>query len=264
MKEVSQVLQYSKVEPDTATPLIVEQEGWSLYTGKITKQEVVRYLLSVIDERRYEIAVDCGMAGDELVVPVFVYPLINNLQYDLYSSYGELSERYSETLEITDELVQFRLSASESTKYPARSIKSLSWVLQCLDINGNEVDNPDLIIDGENLSTGVKVYGTAKVSYTCERHSYVLTAPRREEALDNNYSGVIVGIVQGYAPVVFELEMPPTVDSFINNTDHQCGRVDTGYIKDSDKRQPIPDVPSRNLVTVIDYCSQSTIQEYLE
>ena len=264
MNKLTTTVNYSKTSKDS-TPLIVEQEEWSLYTGKVTKQEVVKYLLSLIKGEDYDMLVDCGMAGDELVVAIYCYPLTEGLNYELYTSYGTLSERYSEIIEIDEELIQFRLSDSETSDYPARKIKNLEWVLQCLDANGDEIENPTLVTDGDAISTnGIKVYGTAKISYTCERHSYILTAPRRESALDNNYSGVIVGIVTGYSPVVVELDMPPTVASFINNSSYECGGYDTGFIDENDKEEPIPEVPSRNLVTIVDYCSQKPIREYLE
>lgn len=256
--------QYSKESLSSETPVIIDQQDWSLYTGKVTKQEVVKYLLSVIGGRDYEMSVDCGMAGDELVTIIYCYTTIPDVKYDIYTSYGELSERYVEQLVMEDELVQFRLSDRETTQFPAKLITKVSWVLQCLDKEGNEVDNPELTTDGQYIVSGSEVYGTAKVTYSYTRHSYILTAPRREEALDNNYSGVIVAVVPGYAPAVFELEMPPTARSFIGDSGFKCGGSFSGFVREGDGEIPVPEAPSRDLVTVKDYCTQTVIREYLD
>lgn len=260
------VLQYGTSVADKETPLVIKQEEWSLYLGKVTKQATVRFLLGVVSESAYSSLVECGMTGDSLIVPVHCYPLYKETEYQIYTSYGELSERYVETVDVDGELIQFRMSSAEKTDFPIRHLKSVEWVLDCLDSEGVELtSNPELSIDGRTLSTnGVPVYGTASISYTTERHYYILTVPRREEALDNNYSGLIVGIVTGYEPVVHELEMPPTVEAFDNNPYYKCGRVNTGFIIDTDKQQPLPDVPSRDLITVVDYCKQEIIREYID
>ena len=77
MNKLTTTVSYSKTSIDSA-PLIIEQEEWSLYTGKVTKQEVVKYLLSLISGEDYDMLVDCGMAGDELIIFGFQVSLIAN------------------------------------------------------------------------------------------------------------------------------------------------------------------------------------------
>lgn len=259
------VINYGGSGSDSVTPLVIKQEEWSLYTGKVTKQEVVKYLLGIVGEKSYEISVECGMAGEELVVPIYVYPIVRYPDYTLYTSYGALSERYLEYIDIKDELIQFRLTSLESTAFPVKDFISVAWVLSCLGADGEEVTSPPLEINGSDVSTGgVKVFGTAKVSYVTERHSYILTAPRRLEALDNFYSGIVVGVVPGFKPVVHEIEMPPTVESFSSDPSYTCGSAGSGFVNDDEEETPIPDVPSKNLITEVDYCKQTIIREYTE
>ena len=259
------VINYGKVEQQSVVPLIIKQEEWSLYTGKVTKQEVVKFVLGVIKKDSHEVSVNCGMAGKELIVAIYVYPIIREPDYALYTSYGELSERYVEDIEVEEELIQFRLSSLESTALPVKEFLSVEWVLSCLDGTGEEVEAPTLEVSGSNVSTGgVNVYGTAKISYVTEQHTYILTAPRRETALDNYYSGAVVGVVQGYPPVVHVLEMPPTVESFSADSSYSCGRRSSYEVIYDEDELGTPEASASNLITEIDYCTQRVIREYTE
>lgn len=262
---LSSVLSFESASTADNEVLLVTQDEWSPYTGKVSKQQVVRYLLSLLETSTYEMSVNCGMAGDALVVPIFCYPMVAGLDYTLYSSYGDLSECLVELIEVKDELVQFRLTSEETVDFPIKSIRSMEWVLDCLDANGDLTVNPELEVAGNRISTGgVSVYGTAKISYVTERHTYILTAPRRQTALDNNYSGVVVGVAQGNMPVVLELKMPPSVASFEADPDYVCGSGGSWAVKESSQEGSIPDVPGRSLITEKNYCDQLTIREYLE
>ncbi len=239
--------------------LRIEQQDWSVYTGKVSKQEVVRWVAAAISEEAYELAVDCGIAGESLVCVLYAYPLVADLDYRLLTSYGTLSERAVALIEISEQ-VQFRLTDSAATEFPARSILSVEWTVECLNADGEVVAPPALSVVGTDIVSAATVYGTATVRYLCERHSYVLNAPRRTDALDNNFSAVVAGVYQGgLAHLV--IEMPPSIDVFEADADADCGWSTVGAITAPDDELPVVQPQSANKTTTVDYCSQIIVDE---
>jgi hypothetical protein len=240
--------------------LKLEQEEWSVYTGSVTKQEMVRWIAAALTGDEYQSQIDCGMAGDALVCTLYAYPRVAGLNYRLLTSWGTLSGRAVEMLELS-ELVQFRLTTSESTRYPVRRILAVDWADECYGPGGEVVSAPELIADSEAVTCAEPVYGTAQVKYLCERHTVILNAPRREAARDNNYSAVVVGVYEGgLAHLV--VEMPPSVEVFEADPDAVCGLNWTtqGTITSPDEEVPVqPSTASRE--TVIDYCTQKVISD---
>lgn len=237
--------------------LLLEQEPWSVYTGRVTKQELVRWLAAVLSGEEYQARIDCGMAGDALVCLIYAYPLVQDLNYRLMTSWGTLSDRSVELIEAT-ESISFRLSTHERTKYPIRELRSVAWKDQCYGPSGEIVHPPELTSDGEGVVCAAPVYGTATVRYIYERHAYILNAPRREGALGNHYTAVITGIYDGGLEVLV-VEMPPGVEAFEADPNAICGLGGGGtyggtaeWPEEDDVIQP--QTASRE--TVIDYCTQ--------
>lgn len=253
-------------EPDIhrSPQVLIEQGDWSVYTAKVTRQEVVRWLAAWIGGDEYQQRIDCGMAGGDLVCPVYVYPLAAGVAYRLLTSWGQLSERVVEVIEIVEQ-VQFRLTDTASTKYPARAIRSVEWTVACLDPDGEVIASPALIISGQELHSGQMVYGTATVAYECERHCYILNAPRRLTAVDSHYSAVLVAPVAGYEPARIVLTMPPGIEAFERDPDAKCGGgSSSGSAAWDANPDPPPDPQPANLITEVDYCDQTTIREWTE
>jgi hypothetical protein len=254
---------YAGPAATSAAKLLLVQAEWSLYTGKVTKQELVRWVAAAVLEEEYAAKIDCGMSGEALVCPIYAYPLEPDLEYQLLASYGELSERAVEMIEIT-ELVQFKLTDSATPEYPARTIVATEWAVGCLDAAGEVVAPPALTTDGQSIRSAIPVYGTASATYLCERHTYILNVPRRAEALDSNYSAVVVAAIPGFAPVVHVMEMPPGVEVFEADPNATCGASWHGGATWPDDEDPIPEATTANLITEVDYCKQETIREWTE
>jgi hypothetical protein len=254
---------YAGPASTSAAKLVLEQAEWSVYTGTVTKQELVRWVAAAVLEEEYTAKIDCGMTGDALICPIYAYPLEADLNYRLLASYGELSERSVEIIEIT-ELVQFRLADTASPKYPARAIVAVEWTVECLDALGELVAPPALTTDGQAIRSATVVYGTVSATYLCERHTYILNAPRRADALDNNYSAVVAAAVPGFAPVVLVVEMPPGAEAFAADPDAICGASWHGGATWPDEDDSIPEATTANLITEVDYCEQEIIREWTE
>lgn len=255
---------YTGPSAEQAALLLLTQGEWSVYVGKVTKGEVVRFVSAAVTEEEYQATVDCGLAGDNLICPIIAYPLVPDLDYRLLTSWGELSARSVEMVEIRDEQVQFRLTTEATTEFPARAIRSVNWTMDCLDQTGEVVAPPTLTIEGQSIRSAAPVYGTATVHYITERHTYILNAPRRETAIDNNWSAVVVAPIIGYEPVRLVVEMPPGINNFEADPDAVCGRVGRGGGSVTFPEDPYypPEPAGADLITEVDYCDQEVIQEY--
>ena len=242
--------------------LRLEQEDWSVYTGAITKGEMIRWLGAMIQDTTYQPLIDCGLAGDQLVCTLYAYPYQPELIYQLHPSWGTLSERRVETIEIR-EMVQFRLTTEARTDYPVRQILGVDWAADCYGPEGEIVPPPPLTADRETLSCTSPVYGTAAVHYTCERHTYILNAPRRETALDNQWSVIVVGVYEGGLTWV-AVEMPPGIERFEADPDAICGRRSgSGSVIMDDELPPVQPNTARR-TTEIDYCTQEVLTDRIE
>jgi len=243
-------------DSDQISLLRIEQEAWPNTTGIITKQEMIRMVSSSLIGSDYEPSIDCGVADGKLVCTVYAYPLVAGLIYQLYASWGDLEGPTVDMFE-TAELVQFRLTDEETPEYPPRKILSVSWADECCGPDGEFVPPPELTIDGESILSSATVYGTAVVRYLCERHTYALTAPRRETSFSDNFGSVLVGAYQG-GLVRLNINMPPGIEAFNADADATCGASWGGSasLSNDDDNQDIPTASPASRTTVINYCAQ--------
>jgi hypothetical protein len=208
----------------------------------------------------YQSRVDCGFVGEDLVCAVFVYPRVAGLAYQFHTSHGTLSERSVELAEI-EESLNFSMTAEEQPRYPARSIASAEWLAECYDVQGNVIPAPALTISGGSIRAGQACYGSVNLRYTTERHTYLLTCPRREEALDNHYSAAVYGVYSGGINWL-EIEMPPGIDAFEADPDAQCGWGSSQGSITAPEREPAPvEDGGHDRKTVVDYCSQEVASD---
>lgn len=247
------------------TPILIKQDAWSLYTHRITNGRVIRLLRAIVESEEYKVDMDCGIEGGVLVCPVRAYPKVAGIDYTLLASWGELSERVVEMAEISEQ-VQFRLASVASTEFPPRQILSAEWTLHCLDRDGNPISAPALVIDDQEIKTsnGQEVYGTSTVRYLCEIHHYILNAPRRDDALDNNFSAVLVAPVIGYQPAYLVVDMPPGIDEFEADADATCGGSTMASMINQDEDLDIPEPSTADKYTEVDYCPQTIIREWTQ
>lgn len=244
---------------DPSTLLILKQEDWPETTGAISIQEMLRIIGSTIVATDYEPDIDCAVSGGVLGCTVYAYPLVAGLDYRLLASWGSLSGPHVDMVEI-EELVQFRLTDEASPEYPARAITSVAWADDCYGPDGEIIPQPTLTTDGEQVLSSTTVYGTAEIRYLCERHTYQLTAPRREVAYEDNFGSVLVGIYDG-GIVSLDIELPPGIDAFEEDEDADCGSSWHGSLIDDDDQQDVPEAQPASRTTRIDYCTQQTISD---
>lgn len=258
-------LTISYAGPSAGAPLDllqIEQQSWDALTGKVTRAEMVRYLAALLDGTEYRPLVDCGMVDGSVVCVVDVYPRRAGLVYQFHTSHGSL-EGPTVSNEQVEESLSFRLDTEVTPQHPVRRIESVEWLSECYNAEGAIVDAPQLTIDGEVITIPSPVYGSVTVKYRTERHSYILTAPRRETAIDDAYSAVVYGVYAGGLNWLV-IEMPPGIEAFEADAEADCGWGSTASIKD-DEEEPWPvEDGIHTRTTVVDYCSQTIISDTVD
>ena len=239
--------------------LIIEQAEWGRYTGRVTTGAMVRALRELLySEESSEQLVNCGMVGGSVVCLILVYPRVQGLVYQFAASYGDLSARLEEIVE-ESETINFSLDTSVTPQHPPLAIHSATWADVVYDAAGNEITAPPLSIDGGNITTTIPVYGAVDVVYTTERHAYTLTAPRREDAVDNFYTAAVFGWYEGGLEYL-QLDMPPGIETFDADANAVCGHSVTATV-DDEERDPIDQPVAASRVSIIDYCSQEVVED---
>ncbi len=242
--------------------LLIEQEDWRPYTGVVTLGDMVGYLAALLYGEDFQDRIDCGLTGGEVVCAVFVYPRRAGLAYQFHTSHGILSERRIEDIEV-EEGVNFSLSNRAAPHYPPLAIFEAEWLAEVYDVAGNLISPPALIISGGEIRSAVPCYGSVQVRYTTERHSYILTAPRRDDGqtIDNYYSAVVYGVYAGGINWL-EIDMPPGIETFESDPEADCGwgSVSGSISRPDHEEQPVQPRP-KNRKTVVDYCSQEVASD---
>lgn len=238
--------------------LQIEQQPWAPYTGKVTRAEMVRYLSALLYGGEYQSSIDCGLVAGAVVCVVNVYPRVADLVYQFQTSHGTLSGRSVEMVKET-EAMSFALTTEVTPSHPVRAILAVEWISECYNADGAVVDQAQLSTDGSTITIPTPVYGSVSVTYRTERHSYVLNAPRRDDAIDNFYSAAVFGVYDGGVDWL-TIEMPPGIETFEADAGAYCGWGSTASVTDDDPDYPVTD-GKHTRTTDVDYCSQETISE---
>lgn len=247
--------------------LMIEQEEWKPYTGYVTKANIVKWLANALYGAEDEVYVDCGMIGDHFVCGIFAYPFERGLAYRLETSWGELSERAEEEIEVK-EIVNVglkkdngRVYSEEQLHFPAHAILETKWLSRPFDAEGNQTISPAITADDRNLRFSSPVYGAVEVTYMTIRHAYILNVPKRVGSIENHFSAAVYGIYSGGIKWI-EVEPPPGAEEM--NLDADCGynRPGSNVSFTDDEEGPI-DQPERhaNRRIVQDYCSKEIISD---
>jgi hypothetical protein len=244
---------------DARNLLQIEQEDWAAYTGVVTRSEMVYAIANTLYGTSYDPATWCGLVDGNVVSTIYVYPRIPDLAYQLHTSWGSLSQRREATIELT-EILNYRLTDAVQPDHPPLAIRSASWLDDCYDAAGTLVAPPALTIESGEIRSAQKVYGAVTINYTTIRHTYTLNQPRRETAIDNQYSAAVYGLYEGGINWLV-LEMPPGIEAFEADPDAWCGWSGSGRVIDDDK-EPWPVNPGgADRRTTVDYCTQKIISD---
>lgn len=240
--------------------LFLEQEDYSPYIGKLTKEVMAWAVIGwIYPELGYETENSCGGEEGVFETTVFAYLYQQDLNYTADLSYGMFTgARTIETLEYV-EVIRCQFKEDVEFSYPCEALLDSQWVGGTYDNLGNLVPKPTYTNDNRTISFSDKVWGSLRVRYTVTRHVYKCRIESREKddesVTENKYSSTAYAVWNGGidfigvdAPYGFE------------NTDGECGNGDiTDIDPDPDPERDPPKVDPVNTQTRIDYCSQEEI-----
>lgn len=251
-------LSYQGPASESSDLLLIEQEDWDKYVGKVTTGSMVRALREMLYGEDSGSLIDCGLTEGNVACLILVYPKVLGLDYQFAASYGTLSERLEEVIE-EKETLNFSLESSASPSHPPLAISGAVWADLVYDAEGNGIAPPPLTITDGAITTTIPVYGAVDVSYTTERHAYTLVAPRREDAIDNFYTSAVCGWYIGGVNWLV-VDMPPGIETFNASADAVCGG-DSGFIETPDDDEPGDEPVTGNRRSIVDYCSQEIVED---
>ncbi len=242
--------------------LILKQEDWEGSVGKVKMSDFYNFAYNILSSYTVENNTDCGLNSDgSCTLTIYAYPSVPDLEYQLHTSYGSLSDRSIDNFE-HQELITFNIAKEAVLSYfPHGSVES-SWVGAVYGSTGNVRSQPPITIDESGAITiPEKVYGTLKVTYTTRRHEYTLTAEPRDDSSDL-FGAVVYGVyTNGIAWV--EIEPPPDADE-LSQGSASCGGLPGSLDVDDDgddgtgggSGSSPPSAPKVDRTITYDYCTQ--------
>jgi len=239
---------------DTEDYVLLYQEPYDPGVGVTTTVDLVKGLSDALygtDSSSFD--VDCGIDEDwGFNTGLYAYPSSPKLSFNVGLTHGYLAQGTIAYITV-QEMVQFRLSATGTLKFPAVSIKKMSWYGDVYDIDGKNISGPKLIASGRVLSSDDVVYGTALVAYTVYRVLYGIRITPREDSVENVYQSVAYARWNG-GVVMREIDAPTGADDDYSK-DVNCGWRSITNISPEDPSDP-PIVDTKDQEIFIDYCSQ--------
>ena len=242
--------------------VLVEQAEWAPYTGYVTRGNMVRYLANMLYGEAYQAKIDCGLIGGQVVSALYVYPLRDDVQYQLLATHGVLSDPAFEESE-QEETLHFNLETEASLRYPASRVQSTEW-LSSYDAEGNPATKPVVTVSGREIVASAPVYGSLRIRYQANRYVHLLTLDKREDATENFCSAVIVALPVGGRPVMLTFDPPPTAEE-IAQGGYDCGMGSGGDPQVTEIEHPLdaPEASSHQRTILIDYCTQEILMDSL-
>lgn len=237
--------------------LKIKQEEWEENTGFITKANLYSILYNNLRNSATSGIVNCGMDSDtSLSATIYVYPNPENLNYQLYTSYGVLSPHRAESF-VQKERIDFSVSDTGTLGFSVPSNITYTWEGVVRDSTGATIDAPSVSFDWDAVTLSQKVYGTLFVQYNVPRHVYTLGVQARtedEEVSQDAFGAVIYGVYSGGISWI-EMEPPPFATELAGG--EECGNVKV--VRDDDDEEdpytPPKYAPTIEKVSTWDYCS---------
>lgn len=208
-----------------------------------------------------EPSIECGL-NYTMEIPVYVYRADKDMPYTLFCTHGTLSDVSDEEISI-EESLEFGIEDSLSMEYYPEGSVTWEWVGTVYDEDGNEIDPPDVIIDGKDVNVGFSVYGVLKVSYSLTRDNYTLSITL-EDVKDDTIGGVLYAKYSG-GVTWLEVDKPESTLG-----DGECGyswgNVTFSFPDPEDGFEAPTEAPKVNTTKTRDYCSGDLInveEEYV-
>ena len=249
-------------EAASASPadiVLLEQEEWGAYAGRLTKLGMTRYLDHMLYASGGGSApnvVDCGRDGaGDLNTALLVWPLGDDARYRLIATVGTLGAAELGEVEEQD-TVSFTLTRSATLKHPAQRVLSAEWLTGPWTTGGVKIAPPPLAASGRELRANVPVYGSVRVRLLARRYRHPLKISWDEvKALvaSGGWSEWAVCLPASGRPVALALTMNRGAEDMAQSGG-SCGRGGSFKVTGPDEEWP-PVAEPEDKTVHCDYCT---------
>lgn len=256
MEQTSTIKFVSALAADSEGSLQIKQEEWKENTGFVTKADLYTIMYNQLRNQSISGAMDCGFDSDTSIsCKIYVYPNPASLNYQLYTSYGNMSSFYIDNF-LQKERVDFSVSNKGSLSFATPQGITYRWEGVVRDKTGASIGYPSVSFDGDSVILDQAVYGTLFVQYYVVRHVYTLSATARVkdgEVSQDAFGAVIYGVYNGGISWT-ELQPPPYATELAAGG--ECGSISIELPEEEeDSYTPPKYAPTIEKVSTWDYCS---------
>lgn len=233
--------------PSAVGPYVVlEQEDWEAYSGKMTKAALIRIFENTYTEAEHQNVYQCVTNK----VILYAYPSDPMMDFLVDVSHGTIGFPAVETLNRMEQL-SIDMTDEVSLQLLPLAIDGIAFPSGCWDEDGQRISPPDVKIEGKKLIFSKKFYGQVMVGYSILRHVYNVSVPEREEALENAFSSVAYARWD-YGVTWLELGWPES---------RYCGGGGKVIVTPPEKPPYEPPEGEKDRLIKVDYCSQEVISD---
>ena len=243
--------------PRATDLVLLEQEEWGAYAGRLTRMGMTRYLDHALYASGGAAApnvVGCGRDGaGNLNTAVLVWPLKDDVTYRLVSTIGTLGSGEPGEVEETD-TVSFTLTKTATLKRPARQVNSAEWLTGPWTTGGARIAPPPLTVSGRELRASLPVYGSVRVKTLARRfrHPLRITWDEARTALAD-WSEWVVCLPASGRPVALELTANRGAEDMAKSGG-SCGRKGRFKVEGEEPEWP-PVVEPEDKRVNCEYCA---------
>jgi len=169
----------------TGAYVILEQEDWEAYSGKMTKAALIRIFENTYTEGSHRNIYRCVTN----TVTLYAYPSDPELEFFTDVSHGTIGFPQVETLNKMEQ-IPIDMVDKVSLRFVPLSIDGIAFPSDCWNEEGQKIDPPTVIVDGKDLIFSQKFYGQVMVGYSVLRYVFSVDVPERDDAIDNAFSSV--------------------------------------------------------------------------
>lgn len=234
--------------------IAIEQESWGDKIGKVTKLDLINTLSNDILGTVTSTDIDCGTDddGSSYCCVVYAYPSPPDLLFNMGITSGSLDQPRREEVEVT-ELISFKLTSEENSRYPTEEILSFTWGDFILDGNGSTIQAPEVTLDGDFIILSSPVYAVATITYKTVRYVYTAKVVARDDSDVNVFQSVVYATWDGGVELE-SLGAPPNAEESYSSQTTCEGNTNLIVDPDEPEDDNTPKVKGENETVYLDYC----------
>lgn len=233
--------------PSAEGPYVVlEQEDWKAYSGKMTKAALIRIFENAYTEAEHQNVYQC-VTGK---IILFAYPSDPAMSFITDVSHGDIGFPQVETINRMEQLPIDMVDKISLQMIPL-TLDGIAFPSDCWNADGQKIDPPSVELIGKDLIFSEKFYGQVMVGYSVLRYTFGVIVPERDDALENAFSSVAYARWD-YGVTWLELGWPES---------GYCGGGGKVIVTPPEKPPYEPPEGGKDRHIKIDYCSQEVISD---